>query len=133
MSCHLCLRGKRSTHIVRPTNHNPTTAPSITTGPAAPGGVDEAAAFSLSQSLPQLLSPLSLLSHEAGSALDVSGNGLAALMDAGEVGWRGEGVLPAGVSVVEGERGTEAVRVVVVGGDGEMEQEQEQQQQMGGE
>jgi hypothetical protein len=74
---------------------------------------DEAAVFSLSQTLPQLL-PSSLLSPDPGSLLDLSVNGLVALMDAGEVGWRGEGVLPAWVRIVEGARGTEALKIEVV-------------------
>ncbi len=86
------------------------------TGPAPPLHDETeaaAAAFSLSQTLPQLL-PAALLSTALGSALELSGNGLASLMDAGEVGWRGEGVLPPWARVVEGPPGTEAVRVEVV-------------------
>lgn len=45
----------------------------------------------------------------------MSGNGLVALMDAGEVGWRGAGVLPQRVRLVEGGEETDGLRVVVVG------------------
>lgn len=82
----------------------------------APPPPDEAAAFSLSQSLPQLLaSGNSLLASKPGSMLDVSGNGLVGLMDAGEVGWRGQGVLPEWVRLVEGGGEADGLRVVVVG------------------
>lgn len=78
------------------------------------------AAFSLSQTLPQLLSSSPHHHHPLldclapGSALELSGNGLVGLMDASELGWRAEGVLPGWVTLVEGKRGTEALRVVVV-------------------